>query len=46
MARKLKALGCHRIQVRTGDKRIWKYRKPVTTGDTEDGNENVTPSSW
>ncbi|MBR1156012.1 virulence-associated E family protein [Bradyrhizobium sp. JYMT SZCCT0428] len=42
VARSLKAQGCHRIQVRTGDKRVWKYRKPVTTGDAEDGNENVT----
>ena len=42
VARCLRALGYQRIQVRTGDKRSWKYRKPVTTGDAEDGNENVT----
>ena len=30
VARVLRALGCHRFQVRTGDKRVWKYRKPVT----------------
>ena len=39
VARSLKALGCHRIQVRTGAKRVWKYRKPVTE---EDQSENVT----
>jgi predicted P-loop ATPase len=38
VARSLKALGCHRIQVRTGAKRVWKYRKPVTE---EDQSENV-----
>jgi predicted P-loop ATPase len=38
VARSLKALGCHRIQVRTGAKRVWKYRKPVTD---EDQSENV-----
>ena len=38
VARSLKALGCHRVQVRTGAKRIWKYRKPVTE---EDQSENV-----
>ena len=43
MARCLKALGCNRVQVRTGDKRVWRYRKAVTAGDTEDNNENVTP---
>jgi predicted P-loop ATPase len=39
VARCLKAQGCHRIQVRTGDKRVWKYRK---SGDAEDNNKNVT----
>jgi predicted P-loop ATPase len=39
IARCLKALGCHRVQVRTGDKRVWKYRKP---GDIQENNENVT----
>ena len=43
VARCLKALGCNRVQVRTGDKRVWRYRKAVTAGDTEDNNENVTP---
>jgi predicted P-loop ATPase len=42
VARCLRALGCHRIQVWTGDKRVWRYRKPVTAGDTEETNENVT----
>jgi predicted P-loop ATPase len=27
VARSLRALGCHRVQVRSGDKRVWKYRK-------------------
>jgi hypothetical protein len=40
VARCLKALGCHRFQVRTGDKRVWKYRRPVTE---EAQSENVTP---
>jgi predicted P-loop ATPase len=39
VARSLKALGCHRIQVRTGAKRVWKYRRPVTD---EGQTENVT----
>jgi predicted P-loop ATPase len=39
VARCLKAQGCHRIQVRTGDKRVWKYRK---SGDAEGNNKNVT----
>jgi predicted P-loop ATPase len=39
VARSLKALGCHRFQVRTGAKRIWKYRRPMTE---EDQSENVT----
>jgi predicted P-loop ATPase len=39
VARCLKALGCHRVQIRTGDKRVWKYRKPVTE---EGQTENVT----
>jgi predicted P-loop ATPase len=42
VARCLRALGCHRSQVRTGAKRIWKYRKPVTTKDIEEDSENVT----
>jgi predicted P-loop ATPase len=39
VARSLRALGCHRFQVRTGAKRLWKYRRPVTE---EGQNENVT----
>jgi predicted P-loop ATPase len=39
VARCLKAQGCHRFQARTGDKRVWKYRK---TDDAEDNNKNVT----
>jgi predicted P-loop ATPase len=42
VARCLKVLGLSRVQVRTGAKRAWKYRKPVTSGDTEEINENVT----
>ena len=42
VARCLKALGCHRFQARTGDKRVWKYRRPVTTDDGEGNFENVT----
>jgi predicted P-loop ATPase len=39
-ARCLRSLGLSRVQVRTGDKRVYKYRKPVTeAGQTE----NVTP---
>ncbi len=39
-ARCLRSLGLSRIQVRTGDKRVYKYRKQVTeAGQTE----NVTP---
>lgn len=39
VARSLRALGCHRFQVRTGDKRVWKYRRPVTE---EEQTGNVT----
>jgi predicted P-loop ATPase len=39
VARCLRALGCHRMQVRTGAKRIWKYRRLVTD---EGQTENVT----
>ena len=39
VARSLKALGCHRVQVRTSGDRVWKYRKPVTD---EDQSQNVT----
>jgi predicted P-loop ATPase len=39
VARCLRALGCHRMQVRTGAKRVWKYRRPVTD---EGQTENVT----
>jgi predicted P-loop ATPase len=42
VARCLKALGCHRFQARTGDKRVWKYRRPVTTDKGEGNFENVT----
>jgi predicted P-loop ATPase len=39
-ARCLRSLGLSRVQVRTGDKRVYKYRKQVTeAGQTE----NVTP---
>jgi hypothetical protein len=43
VARCLRAQGYSRVQVRSGDKRVWRYRKGVTGGDTEDNNENVTP---
>jgi hypothetical protein len=39
-ARCLRSLGLSRVQVRTGDKRVYKYRKPVTE---EGQTENVTP---
>jgi predicted P-loop ATPase len=47
IARCLRSFGWVRLQVRTGDKREWKYRRPVTCAD-ETGNEgeqfgNVTP---
>jgi predicted P-loop ATPase len=34
IARCLASLGWSRVQVRTGDKREWRYRRPVTSGDT------------
>lgn len=40
VARCLRSLGLSRVQVRTGDKRVYKYRKPVTD---EGQTENVTP---
>ena len=40
VSRSLRALGCHRFQVRTGAKRVWKYRKPVTD---EGETENIVP---
>ena len=43
VARCLRAQGYDRVQVRSGDKRIWRYRKAATTGDTQNNNENVTP---
>jgi predicted P-loop ATPase len=39
VARCLRSLGLSRVQVRTGDKRVYKYRKPVTE---EGRTENVT----
>jgi predicted P-loop ATPase len=33
IARCLRSLGWLRVQVRIGDKRRWKYRRPVTSGD-------------
>jgi hypothetical protein len=39
-ARCLRSLGLSRVQVRTGDKRVYKYRKPVSE---EGQTENVTP---
>ena len=39
-SRCLRSLGLSRVQVRTGDKRVYKYRKPVTE---EGQTENVTP---
>jgi len=43
VARCLRAIGWRRVQIRTGDKRVWKYRKVVTTGDAEENDENVSP---
>jgi predicted P-loop ATPase len=47
IARCLTSLGWSRVQVRTGDKREWKYRRPVTSSDTAapEGEQtgNVTP---
>lgn len=40
VARCLRSLGLSRVQVRTGDKRVYKYRKPVME---EGQTENVTP---
>jgi predicted P-loop ATPase len=34
IARGLAPLGWSRVQVRTGNKREWRYRRPVTSGDT------------
>jgi predicted P-loop ATPase len=43
VARCLRAQAYSRVQVRSGDKRIWRYRRGVVGGDTEDNNENVSP---
>lgn len=46
IARCLRSLGWHRVQVRNGDIRAWKYRRPVTAGDQKEHQleqlENVT----
>jgi hypothetical protein len=43
VARCLRSIGWERKQVRTGDKREWRYRRPVTSGDAEkDQTDNVT----
>jgi hypothetical protein len=46
ISRCLRSFGWLRIQVRTGDKREWRYRRPVTegheTGDETEHQANVT----
>jgi predicted P-loop ATPase len=46
ISRCLRSFGWLRLQVRTGDKREWKYRRPVTggseTGDDAEHQVNVT----
>jgi predicted P-loop ATPase len=43
VARCLRSMGFERKQVRsTGDKRVWKYRRVVTTGDSETRNEGIS----
>jgi predicted P-loop ATPase len=42
VARIFRALGWQRFQKRSGDKRRWIYRKPVTGGDGDPSIDNVT----
>jgi predicted P-loop ATPase len=42
VSRSLRALGFLRTQRRSGDKRLWVYRKPVTSGDAASSKANVT----
>lgn len=42
IARSLRTMGFLRTQRRSGDKRVWVYRKPVTTGDAAGPGTNVT----
>jgi predicted P-loop ATPase len=42
VARCLRTMGFLRTQRRSGDKRLWVYRKPVTSGDTTPGGTIVT----
>jgi predicted P-loop ATPase len=42
VSRSLRSLGYLRVQRRSGDKRVWTYRKPVTSGDGTEPGDNVT----
>ena len=42
VSRCLRTLGFLRFQRRSGDKRVWVYRKPVTSGDESPITTNVT----